>query len=207
MSQACVRCTRPVGDAFVCVTCATDAAKALGQVSWLERELDLAITRQTCFAARGEMTKGSKVTPVPFNVPAGEARDVLRNILVGWCRLYAEECGADLPGDTLTAMSRFLMPRVEWFRHFEAASEFVDEVTATIRSCIRLVDSPPNRTTFKVADCIEEDAGVRCPGEVKAYIPTSDDERPRLECSYCGSVWHSEMWLRFGKRFLAAEAS
>lgn len=191
----CARCQRPVGDALVCTLCGNDAAKALGNIPALEEQLDIAITRQSRFSA---LTDGSRSaeTPVPFHVKAGEARDVLRNILVGWTRLYSEEARSDLPVDTLAAMSLFLLRRVEWFRHHLIAAEFVDEVTEAVRTVVRVIDSPPNRTTFAVGPCPDEP----CPGEVRAYIPSSEDQRPRLECNVCHAVWYGESWLRTGRR-------
>lgn len=198
----CQRCTRPVSDAHVCSTCGRDAEKALGNLPALAVELDTTIARQARFSAGNDGSRSAE-TPMPFHIRAGEARDVLRNILVGWCKLYAEECRADLPADTLVAMSAFLLKRVEWFRHHDLAATFVDEIVTAIGAVARVIDAPANRTTFTVGPCPEVDAiATPCPGEVRAYIPASESDLARLECSACGTQWGTWQWLRAGKRIL-----
>lgn len=195
---------REVGDAFVCSPCMDLARKALRNVAVLEVELPIAITRQTRYQPKSE-TKGNTETPVMFNVKASTASHSLRNTLSTWCRVYAEECRADPPRDTLTAMSAFLLSRAEWFRHHRSAVQFLDEVTRDVAEAIRQIDTPENRTVFAVGPCPEttEDS-QHCPGIVKAYFPT--DDRPHLTCSACKTVWFGESWLRTGKRILARHA-
>lgn len=206
MSHPCQRCTRPVDDASVCSTCRHDLERALSHVPWLDQQLDLAISRQTRYAAA---TDGARTTDtaIVYNVAASTTAGHLRAILVGWCRMHHEETGTDLPADTLTAMSRHLLRRAEWLRHHEAAFDAVDEITDAVRSAQRVVDTPPNRTTFAVGPCPELGPGVvrgdhHCPGEVRAFIPSDETERPRMECGACHTVWASWQWHRAGRRIL-----
>lgn len=204
VSTPCEVCGRPVGDASVCARCGQDVERKLGNVPAVAFQLHLVITRQTRYVTQTDGSRATE-TPVPFHVKAGEARDVLRNVLVGWTRLYAEEAKADLPVDSLSAMSAFLLSRVEWFRHHVLAAEFVDEVLAATITAERLIDSPPNRATFPVGPCPENPDGMACPGEVRAYIPAAEGVA-RLECSVCATQWGSWQWLSAGKRILAKRA-
>ncbi len=208
MSHPCQRCTRPVDDADICSHhCGRDLARALGLVPWLDQQLDLAISRQTRFAAA---TDGARTTDtaIVFNVAASATAGHLRAILVGWCRMHHEETGTDLPADTLTAMSRHLLRRAEWLRHHPAAFDAVDEITGAVRDAQRVVDTPANRTTFVVGPCPEFDSrgDTPCPGEVRAFIPADETEPARMECGACHTVWASWQWHRAGRRILDRRA-
>ena len=199
----CQRCSRPVLDAAVCSTCGRDLERALAVVGFLEPELELTLSKQTRFGAGSEGRGGDRSLPV--NLLALEASGHLRAILVGWCRLYAEEAHDDLDtlDDTLVAMSRYLLTRVEWLRHHDAALDVVDEVTSAVRRCRVVIDAPANRTTFVVGPCPETDnAGLPCAGMVRAFIPTSDGEPARMTCRTCQSTYATWQWLRAGKRIL-----
>lgn len=198
----CRRCERPVQDAHVCTLCGRDLERALGNIPMLEAELDLTITRQRRFTPQSDGGRGSE-TPLAFHDRASEVWWTLRNILVGWVKLYCDENGADHPADTLTAMARFLHRRAEWLRHHELAVDAVDEITQAVRDAARVIDAPANRTTFPVGPCPEVDAdGVMCPGEVRAFIPASEDIPARMECSWCHKVYETHQWLQAGKRIL-----
>ncbi len=206
MSHPCQRCTRPVDDADICALCSRDLARALGHIPWLEQQLDIAISRQTRYAAA---TDGARTTDtaIVHNVAASASASHLRATLVAWCRLTHEEAGADLPADTLTAMSRHLLSRTEWLRHHPAAFDAVDEITHAVRDAQRVVDTPPNRTTFAVGPCPETGHGdAACPGEVRAFIPADEAEPARMECGCCHTVWASWQWHRAGRRILDRRA-
>jgi hypothetical protein len=200
----CQRCARPVGDAHVCSTCIRGVEKCLGNVTWLSEQLDLTIGRVTRFGS--QTASRAAETPVAFNVKAGEARDVLRNVMVGWSKLYAEEAKSDLPADTLPSMGLFLVRRAEWFRHHELAVEFCDEIMSAVITAQRLVDSPANRTTFAVGPCPEETDGGPCPGEIRAYIPNDPNVVASMSCRVCGALYEPYQWLRAGRRILARRA-
>lgn len=198
----CQRCERPVQDARICTLCGRDLERALGNVPMLEAELNLTITRQRRFTPQSDGSRGSE-TPVVFHVKASEAYWTLRNILVSWAKFYAEECGADLPADTLAALSRFLLKRAEWLRHHELALDAVNEITDAVRHAARLIDAPANRTTFGVGPCPEVDtSGTHCCGEVRAYIPTSNDMPAWMGCDTCRKEWATWEWLRAGRRIM-----
>jgi hypothetical protein len=51
----------------------------------------------------------------------------------------------DLPADTLEAMSRYLLWRVDGLALLDIGPEAVDEITAAVAACHRLIDRPADR--------------------------------------------------------------
>lgn len=177
-ANTCQRCARPVRDALVCSVCIRDAAQALGDVGALSATLTETIARQTRYSTGQEGGRSAEV-PLPFHTLAADIFDTLQAVLVGWCRIYAEENHADLPAGTLTAMSRWLLNRVEWFRHRDYAQDFVEELVVVVDNAHRVVDTPPR--TIHVGPCPEDE----CPGEVRLFIA----EKSQMECDVCGMTW------------------
>lgn len=201
----CLRCTRPVQDAKVCAWCGRDLERALANVPMLEVELDIAIARQQRFTPQSDGGKGAN-TPLVFNDRASEVYWTLRNILVGWSKFYAEECRADLPADTLAAMSRFLLKRAEWLRHHDLALDAIEEIVGAVRDAAQAIDTPANRATFAVGPCPEMSEAGNCVGEVRAFIPASEGKPAWMSCGECGKRWAPWEWLRAGKRILERHA-
>jgi hypothetical protein len=212
-------CDRPVGDGYCCARCAHDLERALGDIPAVVHQLNLTLAKQTRYADRAE--RGGNEQPLPMDPQASAAASELRAHLVGWVRLVAEERGWALPEDTLDAMSRWMLHHVEWLRHHQAGHDCVEELTGDMRTARRVIDVPANRTTVPVGPCPEVtppdpmfmvDARVpttvsHCPGEVRAYIPNTDTQPARLECSACHTVWESWQWLRAGRRIKDREAT
>lgn len=82
-------CDRPVKDAHVCKECAKVYTRALAEVPFLIRELDVVITRQTQYAE--QLKRGGGETPMPFAPPASDIREHLAATLASWSRLVTEE--------------------------------------------------------------------------------------------------------------------
>lgn len=220
-SNTCHRCEAAVRDAVICKTCARDVERSLAEVPWLTQQLEVTIARLTKFQEEADKTTGSPTPPVGFMPEAAEARDNMRAVFVSWCLLYADEygtvvetsgphCGACVHpscaemrkwnnrprvADTLEAMSRFLLPKVEHFRHHDLALSFVDEITHTVARCHAAVDTPPRPGIF-VGPCIEDD----CPGEMTAYLPRRDDGEAFMSCGECDKVWATVEWSKVSKR-------
>src|SRR5689334_20695038 len=90
------RCGRPTRDAaYGCDACGDDLARALGDVPWLDEELEVTITRQQGIDYRrsggGKGGKKPAERPLPGNWTASEARTHLKALLVLWTRLCDEE--------------------------------------------------------------------------------------------------------------------
>jgi hypothetical protein len=151
----------------------------------------------------------------------------------GWDRPAG---GIDNPGGepTTDTLARWMLHHVEWLRHYEHGHYCVEELTGDMRTARRVIDVPANRTTFPVGPCPEltmvkityhavfppgisdpdtrhglttTETPTNCLGEVRAYIPNTDTQPARLECSACHTVWESWQWLRAGRRIKDREAT
>ncbi len=189
------RCGRPT-DKFYCDDCAQSFSVALGEIPWVERELDITITRQQ--AATWNGGSHSPETALPFHPSASDARGNLRAVLVAWVRFCDEEAirhqspAHGLPTDTLTAMSRWLMWRVDGLALHDIGPEAVDEITSAVAHCRRLIDRPLDRQFLGRCEQCEKvgDEGrlYARPGSILAT------------CNNCGDVIDAE---RLKTRLLA----
>jgi hypothetical protein len=200
------RCGKPTRDeAYGCEDCADLLGRALGDVPWLEEQIDITISRQKGATYDGNTSAGAD-KPLPINLPASEARENLRALMVSWIKLCAEEGvrstdpRRNLPEDTMTAMSRWLLWRVDGLMLHEAASEAVDEITSAVAHCHRLVDRPPERRY--IGPC----AG--CGRDLYAKPGAKDGQ-----CRWCEHEWTTierEEWMKaamVGKIVTAREGS
>ena len=179
------RCGRTTRDeAYACDHCGDLLGRALGDVTWLDEQIEITISRQKGATYDGSPSAGAE-KPLPINLPASEARETLRGLLVSWIRLCAEEGVRstdhrhNLPEDNLPAMSRWLLWRVDGLLLHEAGSDCIDEITSAVAHCYRLVDRPPEREY--VGPCAGCTRDLYCrPGE------------PKGECRHCGRPWDNE---------------
>lgn len=217
----CTRCTRPTRDAaYVCDDCLDGFAKALGDITWLDDELDTTIGKQ-----RGATSGGtpSAEKPLPINVPASEARDRLRHELVMLVRFCSEEGvrasdpSDDLPENTIVALSRWLLWRVDGLAFNDMAAQFIDDVSAAVQKCQRIIDLPPERSYAGPCPECKRDlyhrpaaTDVKCPGCGQTYdvgeVVTWMQERikdhmtDRLVTAREGSTLLSRFGLETGQR-------
>jgi hypothetical protein len=216
-------CDRPVADAYVCMRCAHNLERALGDIPAVVHQLNLTLAKQTRYADRNE--RGGNEQPLPMDPIASATIDQLRGHLENWAKMIAEIRGYQIPiAETLSRpanldiLSRWMRHHVEWLRHHEAGHDCVEELTGDMRTARRVIDVPANRTTFPVGPCPEviyiampgdPSMGTKycCPGEVRAYIPNTDTQPARLECNTCHTVWESWQWLRAGRRIKDREAT
>jgi hypothetical protein len=76
-------------------------------------------------------------------------------VLVSWVRFCAEERVRNssphrgLPDDTLTEISKWLLWRVDGLALLDIGPEAVDEITAAVAACHRLIDRPADRRRVK----------------------------------------------------------
>ena len=156
MNEPTCRCGRPTRDAaYGCDNCGDELARALGDVPWLDEQMEVTITRQQGIDYRrlghGKGGKKDAERPLPGNWTASEARTHLKALLVLWTRLCDEEDvrSSDprdgLPDDNLPAISRWLMWRVDGLMLHEAAGDAVDEIKSAVAHCHRLIDRHPER--------------------------------------------------------------
>lgn len=181
MTNLC-RCGRPTRDAaYVCDQCTDSLARALGDVAWLDEELETTISGQRGAATTGH-TSASAEKPSPVNWGASEARTHLRGILVAWVRFCDEEqvrnreASQELPADNLVAMSRWLLWRVDGLGLHDIATEAIEEITSAVAHCQRVIDRPADR--LYMGEC----------GECSAQM-WAKAGRDEVTCSRCGVKW------------------
>lgn len=148
------RCGKPTrDDAYVCDTCTHDLAVSLGEIPWLDGELETTITKRKGIDYRrvGGGKGGTKEQPSPPEWTASNARTHLRGVLVAWVRYCDEEQVRNssphrgLPADDLPAISRWLMWRVDGLALDDIGPEAVEEITDAVAQCHRLIDRPADR--------------------------------------------------------------
>lgn len=172
MTCACDRPTRD--DAFSCDECLDAFARRLGDVPWIDEEIQTTIAKQK---AAGDSGSPSAETALPINIAAVERLGTLRHELVMLVRFCSEEGvrssdpSDDLPENTVVAMSRWLLWRVDGLAFNDMAPEFIDSVTKAIKACRRIIDLPPERKYAGPCPECKRDlyhrpdaAEVRCPG-------------------------------------------
>lgn len=186
-------CDRPTkDDAYVCDDCLDKFARTLGDVTWLDDELETTIAKQR--AAGG--TDGGKSAGcsckddddrcqhalVPFHAKAVELRDALRHelaLLVRFCSeegVRASDPSGVLPENTIVAMSGWLLWRVDGLAFNDMAEQFIVDVTKAVRECRRVIDLPPERSY--AGSCPE------CSRDLY-HRPAATE----VKCSGCGQKW------------------
>ena len=174
MTETTCRCGKPTrDDAYVCDTCADRLSIALGEIPWLDDELETTITRQKGATYDGSPSRGAE-TPSPVHWGASEARGHLRAVLVSWVRFCAEEGIRNasphqgVPDDDLPAISRWLMWRVDGLTFHDIGPEAVDEITDAVAKCHRIVDRRPDRQYLGICSAENEETGEPCTAELYA---------------------------------------
>jgi hypothetical protein len=225
-------CDHPVTDAWVCTRCAHQLERALGDIPAIVHQLNLTLAKQTRYADRNE--RGGNEQPLPMDPLASAATSELRHHLCNWVSIVAETRGLPLPAAAIyhpggepgmDTLARWMLAHVEWLRHHEHGHIAVEELTGDMRTARRVIDVPANRTTFPVGPCPEVVTEARdvmepttnrlmgiattwhCSGEVRAYIPNTDTQPARLECTACHTVWETWQWLKAGRRIKDREAT
>lgn len=170
------RCGRPVrNNAVVCATCSHKLATALGEVEWLDEELNTTISGQRACALGGGSP--SVEQGLHWHDRAADAQRELRTYLVAWTRLCDEEevrhraPTSDLPEDTLPSMARYLRWRVDGLAMHPAGDDAVDEITRAVHTCLRLIDRHPEREFIGPCNCGRD--LYRRPGQAQ------------VECRWC----------------------
>jgi hypothetical protein len=169
-------CARPAHDGRgVCEQHGWELQQALAEVPELADALDTTLARQrgTTYGAGG----ASSVPRLPFDYRASEAGFLLRNCLVGWVRdIQADP--ARHPADTLGAIARWLLARLDLLLAHPAAGEVVGEILAAVHEATRAVDNRPEKVFLGRCDC----------GADLLALP----ERDRVTCKECGADYLAE---------------
>lgn len=151
-------CGKPTrDDAYVCEDCLTLLAQALGNVPWLDEQLEVTLTKQR--AAPTEGTTPSSEKQLPYHPQAADALHRLRATLVSWVR-FCEDEGVrhrggeqDTPDNTLAAMSRWLMWRVDGLALHDLGPRAVEEIVGAEQAAMRVIDRPAERKYVGPCEC------------------------------------------------------
>jgi ribosomal protein L37AE/L43A len=177
-------------DAYTCDPCGDRLARVLGDMPWLDSELDVTITKQraSAFADGGQSAEKALI----YDAAASAKRDALRTALVTAVRFCAEEGvrnqdpSDEPPADTLVAMSRWLLWRVDGLALNDMGHEFGQAIIDAARDCRRTIDAPPDRAyAGPCPECSRDLYHRPDAGEVK--------------CRGCGSSWNVgevNAWMR-----------
>lgn len=182
------RCGRPTRDkAFVCETCQHALEKALGDIRWLDEELETTMTRQKSATIDGGSPSAER--GLPWHDKAADARRTLHSLLVLWVRFCGEEgvrgAPARQPRDTLGSLSAWLLNVTHGLTLLDIGSDAVDEITDAVAEAERIVFWKRKSRDYlgTCGQVVKDDDGevisLSCPGEVYAeegdQIGTCDD--------------------------------
>lgn len=181
------RCGRETrDDAYSCDDCGDSLARALGEVPWLDEELEVTISRQKGVDYRrvggGKGAQKAAERPLPPVWGASEARTHLKALLVSWTLfclsegIRSSDPRTEMPSDNLPALSRWLMWRVDGLMLNDIAPEAIEEITSAVAHCHRLIDRPADRQFL--GDCTACEPG-------KLYARSGSEW---AKCDECGTT-------------------
>jgi hypothetical protein len=179
-AQTC-KCGRPTRDAaYVCDDCADLLARSLGDIPWLDEQLDVTVTRSSGIDYR--TLGGAKATesPSPVHWAASEARTHLKALLVSWVLWCSEERVRNsdpttgLPADNLIALSRWMLWRVDGLALHDIGGEAVSEIADAVQACHRLIDRHPERQYLGPCEACESGRVYARPGSKRATCDACD---------------------------------
>lgn len=143
MSETTCTCGKPTrDDAYVCDDHRDELARDLGEMPWIDEQLDISITRQKGAGTAGG--SGSTDKPLPWHDKASTAKRALHATLATWVRLCVEERvdhggSEDWPADTIPAMSRWLLHRVDGLAFRDFGFEAVEQIANAAGEARRIV--------------------------------------------------------------------
>ncbi len=206
MSANECRCGKPTRDAaYSCDQCSDNLATALGEVPWLDGELETTTTgaRGVDYAATGGSTistvgetwkgdapeLGAHIQPAPVHWGASDAKAHLKALLVSWvlfCEAEAVRHSSPkdgYPADTLGALSAWLLWRVDGLALHEIGPDAVDEITEAVTKCKGIIDRRPDK--WFAGPCNEPDENdVLCGADLYA-----GSSKGAVACRDCGTTY------------------
>ena len=186
MSNEC-RCGRPTRDTLTtCETCSDELARSLAEIPWMADELATTITKQRAIPTEGGPRGGE--TALLWHEKASDARRHLHSLLVSWVRFCDEEGVAHqspkdgLPDDTLPALSRWMLWRVDGLARHEIGPDATEEILSAMAECRRVIDRSPDR--WYAGPCVQEVDNVACGTDLYARRTKGD-----VTCRECAAVY------------------
>lgn len=150
--------------------------KLLGEIPGLVDDLAIALTGQARISAAPTVNSGSDEQPLPFDVGASDARDLLTQTLAAWASLvhaYAfthphgfigplqlgDNRQPPLPSNTPIRIARWLERHVNYLAKLPAAPDAYDEISHAMQECRRACDLHDDNAVIPiVSDAKVDDA-------------------------------------------------
>lgn len=177
--QACQHGTS--SNATICPNCVDELKQLLGDVRALLRELNVALSRQSRIGPRLPGGKGSEA-PLPFDLAASEAADVLLAHTITRWALDIWRHGRQTPGQTWARSEApkdpvaYLLSVVDLVKGQNYAAVMLDEIRAAVQNARETIDLSK--------DYLEAGACPTCSARLLA--------RPgdvQIECRRCGATY------------------
>lgn len=160
MNETVCNCGKPTRDqAYTCDDCLSRLTKALAEIPWLAGELETTIQQQRGIDYRALGGAPSNEKPMPYNLPAAEARRTLRTAMHTAVRFCTEEhirhqsSSNAAPVDSLESLSRWLMWRVDGLGFSDMGWVFANDIVEASGRCRHLVDRKPERRYAGPCEC------------------------------------------------------
>ncbi|MCW2785226.1 MAG: hypothetical protein JWP74_1743 [Marmoricola sp.] len=160
MSDTTCTCGKPTRDnAYVCETCLSELARALGEIPWTVEQLDISLQKARGVDYTTMGGSASSESPLPVSFPAFEALTNLRQVIVMWVRFCDEEAirhqspTTAFPKDTLVSMSRWLMWRIDGLALNDLGGDAVSEITRAVGRARQVIDRPAEKVYAGPCEC------------------------------------------------------
>jgi hypothetical protein len=193
--NACRGCQpRQAADGLrLCLTHATRIGHDAAQAAALYDELALALMPA---GASGEPGRGGSDGPAVPRDRVVAVRTEIRNVLVSWCRLIADERGHQLPADSVTAMGAYLTKHSTWLAAHAAAGDASDEFDSLRRRAWGAA-YPSGAHIVHVGPCPQPG----CAGTLQATIRPADQLLPsEVACDTNDQHrWDSTQWRQLDR--------
>jgi hypothetical protein len=190
-----------------------DPIHAEKPIPGIATDLQTSITRQDKLGVTSD-TRATGEKPLNWNDRASIIAVELNATINAWALAtskHDEDSRDPLAGyhhsDT-AEVADWLRRNLTTLAQLQDAGEAYDEIRNSVGRALGAIDRPKNRTSFLVGPCPEKLGDIQiepCPGEVWAFIPTSESDPALMRCQYeqCGAAWNTTQWLRASRRILA----
>lgn len=175
----------------LCNICARRIGHDAWRAAWFHAALGQVVAG--AYRSMGEYGGAGRDPGLDLRPAAVEARDTLRNTLVGLCRLIAAERGFTPPADTPHAMAAYISRNATWLAAHPAAAEHAEQLrdTALDPRTWRLA-FPAHTNRVPLGLCPIDTGAGACAARLYAVDPAAE-----VTCRGCGVTAPIAHWLRW----------
>lgn len=214
MTSTCPSCGCEQGAGLLCANETDRLERDLGDVASIVADLDITLSRQDNVPIGGiqqrhkaDTDDAGSVSPIaheqnPIKFAAVRAADELKASLTKWATHITGNTYRR--PDATKAAARALLSNIKEIRRDEQVAALANGVGKAISLARAAIDHPRNRTVIFVGPCPEDDLnGQPCPGDIDAYVPSSDDRPAHMQCRHDPEHRYTTIqWMRAGRRIL-----